>query len=373
MRITEAHLYTKDLPIRGGAYTMAGQTITGAQTVILRLVGEAGLCGWGEVCPLGAAYAPVHAGGIIAALTEMMPTVIGCEAVPLSVADRLDRTMLGQNYARAAIDIAVHDLLGRHLGVPVATLLGGARRRRVPSYYALGLDPPDETARRAAEMVDAGYPRLQIKIGREDLAADIATIRKVAERVGPGIGPGIKFVADANRGLTQEAAILLSMATAGIAYSLEQPCDGLAAVAALRGRIAHPIILDESITDLGTGIRAIGDGLADGFGMKITRLGGLRQAAVFRDLCAARDLPHTCDDSWGGDIIAAASVHLGVTVQPRLLAGVWVATGYQMAGYGAAGAGVQVRDGHLDLPDGPGLGITPDPDCFGAPIFSTGG
>ena len=66
-------------------------------------------------------------------------------------------------------------------------------------------------------------------------------------------------------------------------------------------------------------------GIVDGFGMKVTRIGGLQQMAAFRDVCEALNLPHTCDDSWGGDIVAAACTHVAATVKPSLLEGVWLA------------------------------------------------
>ena len=72
----------------------------------------------------------------------------------------------------------------------------------------------------------------------------------------------------------------------------------------------HPIYLDESTQDLGAVIRAIGSGICDGFGLKVTRLGGLSVMRTVRELCAVRSLPHTCDDAWGGDIIAAAMQRL---------------------------------------------------------------
>ena len=75
-------------------------------------------------------------------------------------------------------------------------------------------------------------------------------------------------------------------------------------------------------------VHAVGSGLVDGFGMKVTRIGGLHPMAAFRDICAACALPHTCDDHWGGDIIAAACTHIAATVDPRRLEGVWLAQPY---------------------------------------------
>ncbi|MEF9605527.1 mandelate racemase, partial [Paracoccus sp. PXZ] len=77
----------------------------------------------------------------------------------------------------------------------------------------------------------------------------------------------------------------------------------------------------------------------------------------------------TCDDAWGGDIIAAACTHVGATVQPRLNEGVWIAQPYISRHYDEEN-GIRIKGGHIDLPRGPGLGITPDEILFGPPVAS---
>jgi L-alanine-DL-glutamate epimerase-like enolase superfamily enzyme len=135
--------------------------------------------------------------------------------------------------------------------------------------------------------------------------------------------------------------------------------------------VHHGIYLDENTENLSSVMRAISLGICDGFGLKVTRLGGLGTMAVIRDLCEARSMPHTCDDSWGGDIIAAACVHIGATVQPRLLEGVWLAEPYMDVRYDSENP-VQIKGGHIQVPTGPGLGVVPDPGVFGAPVASFG-
>lgn len=127
--------------------------------------------------------------------------------------------------------------------------------------------------------------------------------------------------------------------------------------------------MDESGSSLNTVITAAGTGLVDGFGMKVTRLGGLYPMRVFRDLCAARKLPHTCDDSWGEDIMAAACTHIGSSVAPQLLESVWLAEPYIEEHYDPEN-GIRIEGGHIKRPRGPGLGIVPDESLFGAPLAS---
>ncbi|RHZ94748.1 mandelate racemase [Cereibacter sphaeroides] len=368
MKITELHLYAHPLPVRDGPYRMASTEVWSLDTTLVKLVTDSGLIGWGETCPVGPVYQPQHAAGARAALAEMAPGLIGADPLqPLRLHRRMDGLLNGHRYAKAAIDIAAHDLMGKAWGVRVADLLGGAVTERVPSYYASGVGEPDEIARIAAERADEGYPRMQVKIGGRPVEIDIETIRKVWERV----GPRMRLAVDGNRGLTTRDALRLSRECPEIPFILEQPCNSIEEIAAIRGQLHHAVYLDETAEDVATVLRAVGQGVCDGFGMKVTRIGGLRPMAVFRDICEVRSMPHTCDDAWGGDIIAAACTHIGATVQPRLMEGVWLAQPY-IEGHFDPENGLRIEGGHIRLPEGPGLGIVPDESLFGAPVASFG-
>ena len=147
---------------------------------------------------------------------------------------------------------------------------------------------------------------------------------------------------------------------------MEQPCNTNDELRQLRPLLRHPLYMDESSFDVNTVINAVGSGLVDGFGLKLTRLGGMQPMTTVRDICAARNLPHTCDE-WGGDILAAACTHLGATVRPDLLEGVWLAAPY-IDGHYCPEVCLEAVGGHINLPKGPGLGIIPDEAAFGPPV-----
>ncbi|MEM7427517.1 MAG: mandelate racemase/muconate lactonizing enzyme family protein [Pseudomonadota bacterium] len=368
MRISEIHIHQKDLPVAGGPYTMANARVTALDTTVVEIRTDKGLTGWGETCPVGPTYQPSHALGARAALEEMAPGLIGAKVDgPRPVRALMDGRLNGHNYAKAAIDIAVFDLIGKKLGVRVCDLLGGALMEKVPSYYATGVGDPDEIARIAEEKAAEGYPRLQIKVGGRPVDLDIETIRKVYERV----GNAVRLAVDGNRGWTTRDLLRVSRECPEIPFVIEQPCNTIDEIAAVRSQISHAIYLDEATEDLNTVLRAVSMGVCDGFGLKVTRLGGLSSMAAVRDICAARAMPHTCDDAWGGDIIAAACTHIGATVEPRLLEGVWLAQPYIEGHYDDAN-GIHIEAGHIAVPEGPGLGIVPDPGVFAAPAASFG-
>jgi len=366
VKIAELHVYRHLLPIKAGTYRMANAEVADLPTTLLKLVGDNGQTGWGETCPVGPTYAEAHAGGALAAIAEMAPGLIGAECLPVPLHRRMDALLTGHNYAKAAIDIAAHDLWGRSLGVSISDLLGGALTDRVPSYYSTGVDAPDEVVRMALRACDEGYPRLQIKLGGRPVEIDIETIRKVWEAIG---GRGVRLAVDGNRGWTTRDALRVSRECPDIPFVMEQPCNTIGDLRTIRPLIHHAIYMDENATSLDTTISAAGTGLVDGFSMKVTRIGGLHPMRAFRDMCAARNLPHSCDDAWGGDIIAAACTHVGATVSPARMEGVWLAQPYVGQHYDPEN-GVRIVGGHIALPSGPGLGILPDERMFGAPVAS---
>jgi len=366
VRIAEIHLYQHDLPVKNGPYRIASSEVWSLTTTLVKVVAENGTVGWGETCPVGPTYAEAHSGGALAALKVLSSGLIGCDVRPVPLHKRMDNLLCGHNYAKAAIDIAAHDLIGRHLGVSVSELLGGALSERVPSYYATGIGAPDEIARLAAEKRDEGYPRLQIKVGNRPVELDIETIRKVWEVLR---GSGVRLAVDGNRSWNTRDVLRASRECMDVPLIFEQPCNSIEELRQIRPQIAHGIYMDENGVNLATVVNAIGSGLVDGFGMKVTRIGGLHYMRAFRDICAARNLPHTCDDAWGGDIIAAACAHIGATVDPALLEGVWLAAPYVSEHYDAAN-GIRIENGHIKVPHSPGLGVSPEEARFGNAIAS---
>ncbi len=91
--------------------------------------------------------------------------------------------------------------------------------------------------------------------------------------------------------------------------------------------------------------------------------------ATIRDICEARGLPHTCEDSWGGDIVNAATLHLAATVKPTMLEAVWTASNYIEQNYDPE-HGITMHGAEYILPTGPGLGISPDENRIGSVLES---
>jgi cis-L-3-hydroxyproline dehydratase len=128
MTISSVEVYVYDLTYVHGRYVMSGGRIVDRlQSTVARVITEEGIDGFGEVCPLGPAYLPAHAGGARAALEELAPALTGTTVSNHSgVQQALDRALKGHGYAKSALDIACWDALGKSVGLPAAA----ARRAR---------------------------------------------------------------------------------------------------------------------------------------------------------------------------------------------------------------------------------------------------
>ncbi|MEI9425411.1 mandelate racemase [Mesorhizobium sp. Cs1299R1N1] len=364
MKIKRIRVFEKKLSIPGGEVKVGQATLSELDSTIVQVTSECGAVGWGETCPVGPIYGPSHSLGARAAIMEMGPGLIGASLSPVLLHRKMNSLLNGHSYAKAAFDIAAHDLIGKKTGMRVADLLGGAATEHVPFYFFVGIGGVDEVVRSVKDAQAEGYVRIQTKIGGRPVEEDIEVVRKVGEV----LKKGVRWAVDGNRSLPVRDAIFLSRQCQDLQFVLEQPCNTIEEIAALRPKAQHPIYIDESGVDLSTVVRVIGSELCDGFGMKITRIGGLQPMATFRDICEARSMPHTSDDSWGGDIIGAACVHLGATVKPSLFEGCsWVNEILDESHYDPNSA-LRVIDGHVLLPARPGLGLEIDETMFGAAI-----
>ncbi len=365
MKITGIRVYRHRLEVAGGRYQMSISAVEALDSTVVEIVTDTGLVGYGETTPLGPTYQPQHALGARAAIEQVAPALIGADPRRhLLVRERMESMLNGHAYAKSALDVACWDLTAKSYGERLCDLMGGTNDATVKSYYGVMPATPDETASDAQRRVADGYTRLQIKAGGRPLSDDITTVRAVADAV----GPAIRLLVDPNRGWTPRDTIEFSAACRDLPLSIEQPCRTFDEHIGLGARLAHPLFLDESATDLSVIARAIDDGIAQGFGLKLSRLGGFTPFLAVRELCVSKGVPFTVDDTWGGDITAASTVHFGATVPSPFHEGTWIAAPYMSSSYATLTPAVGPSGGRIPIPDGPGLGVEPDIDAWPEPL-----
>jgi L-alanine-DL-glutamate epimerase-like enolase superfamily enzyme len=354
MRITRIFAHRVDLPLREGRYSWSGgkfvevfdSTIVGVET-------DAGIVGYGEVCPLGPFYLPAYAEGVRAGLRELAPHLIGEDPRQLARLNaRMDAALKGHPYVKSGIDIACWDILGLATGLPVSTLLGGRFGDAIRLYRAISQESPDDMARKVAGYRAEGYTRFQLKVGG-DPNVDIARIRAVRAL----LDPTDVLVADANTGWTQHEAIRVARAVRDVDVYIEQPCLTYEECLAVRRQIDHPFVLDENVDSLEMLLRARADLAADVVNLKISKLGGLTKTRQVRDLCVSMGIAMTLEDSWGGDITTAAIAHLAHSTPEPLR---FTATDFNSYVTVSTAEGAPAREhGFMRASEAPGLGVRP--------------
>ncbi|MDA0160729.1 mandelate racemase/muconate lactonizing enzyme family protein [Solirubrobacter ginsenosidimutans] len=354
MRIARVTSFGYDLHYAHGEYVMSGgRTITSLPSTIVKLETDDGLTGYGETCPLGPAYLPAHAGGARAALRELAPALKGIDPRNLNaVWHAMDHALAGHDYAKAAVDIACWDLLGKAAGLPVSTLLGGATAADFPLYVAIPLGPIASMVEHVKARRAEGIRLFQLKLGA-DPREDAQRVRAVLEAT----EPGETIIADANGGWRLQDATIAARALEDLDRVLfEQPCPTLEECLIVRERTTLPMVLDEVITDIDALLRA--RPAIEAINLKIGRVGGLTKAKLMRDLGQRLGLRFTIEDSWGGDVTTAAVAHLAASTAPSQLLTASFMNDWTLEHI--AGYEPRSHDGRGRAPNAPGLGITVD-------------
>jgi L-alanine-DL-glutamate epimerase-like enolase superfamily enzyme len=367
MKIRKITAWAVDLPLREGAYRWSGgKSVNVFDSTLVRVETDAGPAGWGESCPLGAAYLPAYAKGVRAGLAELAPALIGEDPRQLERLNRrMDAAMKGHAYVKSALDVACWDLLGQASGLPLTTLLGGRYAEDVGLYRAISQDTPAAMAARVREYRDEGYRRFQLKVGG-DADTDIERIRAAAAE----LRPGDRLVADANTGWPAHEAARVAAAVKDVDVYLEQPCLSYEECLSVRRRTALPFILDECIDGMDALVRAAGDRAMDVVNLKISKLGGLTRARQARDLCVSLGIAMTIEDTWGGDVATAAIAHLAQSTPPESLFSTTDFNGYVTRS--VADGAPRRKSGRMSAPREPGLGISVRVGELGRPVLEVG-
>ena len=368
MKIAKIDVFNFDLTYVHGVYVMSGgRNIASLPSTLVRVTSDAGVDGWGEVCPLGSTYLPAHAGGARAALALLAPALIGVDPTNLAaVNDAMDNVLMGHAYAKSPIDVACWDLTGKVWGASVSDMLGGVRQTSFPLYVAVPLGSPQAMTEYVLARRAEGIHRFQLKIGGNP-HEDAARATSVVEAT----GPEDLIVGDANCGWRINEAIIAARAMEALPrFYFEQPCPTMEECIEVRKHTTLPMVYDEVVNDVMTLNRAVREGGAGAFNLKVSKVGGLTKAKLMRDLGQELGVQITVEDTWGGDIVSATSAHIAASTRARSLLSVsfmndW--TNEHVAGYQP-----RSRDGYGKAPTAPGLGIDIDPSALGKPLISFG-
>jgi len=344
-------------PIEYGADSLAGRSV-------LVAVRAGGITGWGQIRPVNPFQADTAASAVSTLRDFYAPLALGRDAFHRAAILRdMERKLPPNSAAMAMFDVALHDLLGRALGLPVHALLGGACKDRIPLEWSVGAGSEAQMIEEA-ERVYAEHrtPYICFKVGpAEKHAANIRTLQGVRA----ALGPDPRLALDANGAFRAREAIDLANAVAdlGIAY-FEQPVFGwdLVNLKRVRERISFPVMADETVYSPQDAIKAAAADVADVFCIKLYKSGGLwrgRQIALIAE-AAGYDV-NCAGTANGAHLEALAAAHLGAAT-PNHAFGAEFTMGLPEAWDDpiAPDPVIPIDDGECPVPQGPGLGARVD-------------
>ena len=377
MKITGLETIVIELPGRA-SYTWRSLQVPIGRYVILKVTTDAGITGLGEA-PAILSWGGEHGRyfgedpGIVCYLIRecFAPMLEGADPFAVkNILARADVEIRGYPYTKAMIESALFDIMGRSLGVPVYQLLGGAVRSEIPLCHSVGIASPESAAEEAAQVVADGIRWLQIKVPGEP-AEDLAIVKAIRRAV----GDGVTIFPDINRGYnsvkTATHSIKAMQAEADIS-AVEQPVEGIDAMAAVCRAVEIPVIVDEGCWTPQDAIEVVKRGSADVISIYFTKSGGLIRAMEIGAIGRAAGLPINVNGSLEGGVGNASNLHLAAALEGTVLPG--VITVNTLKGREQTKVGgvfytddiitepFEYADGCLRVPDRPGLGIELDPD-----------
>ncbi len=340
MRIKSIEPIAVNLPMKKPVF-MAGVEIRQADNILVRIESDSGVVGWGE-----AASAPTMTGetveSMMAAVSYIVPALLGRDPQEIAGASAaMVARMYANNAAKAAIEIALHDLVGRATDTPAYALLGKKLRNRI---VVLGVISNGELAAdlRDAERKKAdGFAAFKIKVGISKPGTDGERTRKICEL----LGRDVLVCSDANTGWSPDEAVQYARAVTGSGLAFfEQPvaADDIAGMAAVAAAADIAIGADESIHSLDDIRRHHERKAARGVSLKTIKLGGMR--GVYEA---------------GGEssIACAAGLHIAAAL-PQIAWGLTLSN--EGLSEDVTARPIRIARGHVEVSDRPGLGIDVD-------------
>ena len=282
MKITEVRIGRISVPLRV-PFKTALRRVDSVEDVIVELHTDTGAVGYGEAPPTGVITGDTT-GAIIGALKDhIIKTIIGRDVDDFeALTDSVQKCIIHNSSAKAAVDMALWDLYGQLYNIPVYKLLGGSKDKIVTDI-TISVNIPEEMARDAITAINRGYDTLKVKVGVNP-KLDVERLSAIRN----AIGSRAKLRIDANQAWKPQEAvrILNQMQEQGLDIELvEQPviAHDIEGLTHVTERSYVPVLADESVFSPLDAMKIIQSGAADLINIKLMKCGGITPALKIAD------------------------------------------------------------------------------------------
>ena len=360
MKIERIEVIPFGIPIR--KFTDAYTGFSASNAVLVKMYSNDGYIGYGEAC----AWEPEFYGETLESVSTTIekyiaPKIIGEDPRNINkVLSIIDANVAKITCAKEGIDLALHDLVGKILDVPVYILLGGKFRDMIPVASEIGIDTPEKMIKNAIEVLDLGIRVIKIK-GSSNHALDVERIKAVRQAVGNDIELRLDPNAAWDVNSTIKTMKLLEDCNLQL---LEQPVPGwdLKGMAHIRNNIGIPLMADESVWSPQDAIRISEYGAADLLNIKISKSCGLHLGKKIENVAESLGLPCIVGTEIEPGFSMIAKIHLASSMKIHPLASEF--TELSLLKRNVLNYNIEIIDGCLKVPDKPGLGVELNEDIF---------
>ena len=330
--------------------------------VVIRLQTASGRVGWGEAAPWSV-FSGTAEGCAQALQVYLRPLVVGQPASHLPrIMRQADRALVGHAEAKAALEMALMDILGQTSGLRVADLLGGVFRETIPLSVSIANPDFDEDLDFARQQIDRGVRLFKVKTGFASHREDLQRL----ERLKSALPADAQIRVDYNQGLDPWDALpkLRDIESFSPGF-IEQPVprDRRDAMAEIARALDTPVLADESVFTPAEAIEMARARFADCVSVKLMKCGGMRRAQEIAAIAEAAGIAGYGGTMYEGGIAIAAGIHT-VCATPNICLGAEFYTSSYVLGVEVLRNPIRLDGGVSHLPEGPGLGIEVDEEAL---------
>jgi len=354
MKISDIQIETVNIPLVT-PFKTALRTVTKIENVMVKVKTDSSLIGYGGAAPTAAITGETLA-SIIGAVEHIRDHLAGMTLEDTElVFQRLNSCLVGNTSAKAAVDMAIYDLLAKERDVPLYRLLGG-KAHVIETDKTVSIDTPEKMIAESKENIKKGFRFLKVKVGG-DPELDVLRLQAVQDAV----GPEIKIRIDANQGWSAKEAVLVGKELEARKLNIELMEQPVAArdfsgLRYVRDHLSIPVFADESVFSPQDALELVTMKAVDGMNIKLMKCGGSYNALKIAAIAETAGVPCMVGSMMESHLSVSAAAHFAVS---RAIVKHFDLDAPLFCSLNPVAGGISYQGANVQLPETSGLGVEP--------------